>query len=201
MSSMPEMPSSAPPPFQSGSLPETHRWAGVVGTIAIIFGVAGVLQGGCGIVASLFGSEIYESMSSIAPQSADQMAAQQAANERFLWMNTGLSLLSMLVATVLLVGGIQLLRRRATSATLLRLWALAKLVLAILLAGAGWMVFQAQLEWMQAEQNASGASADLMRGAAIFGIALGLLWQWALPIFMIVWFSRAPIRASVARWN
>lgn len=153
------------------------------------------------MVASLFGSETYELMSSIAPQSADQMAAQQAANERFLWMNTGLSLLSMLVATVLLVGGIQLLRRRATSATLLRLWALAKLVLAILLAGAGWMVFQAQLEWMQAEQNASGASADLMRGAAIFGIALGLLWQWALPIFMIVWFSRAPIRASVARWN
>ncbi len=201
MMSTPGTPSSAPPPFQDVSVPETHRWPGVVGTIAIIFGIAGVLQGGCGMVASLFGSQMYESMSRLAPQSADQMAAQQAVNERFFWVNTGLSLLSMLVATVLLVGGIQLLRRRATSATLLRLWAAAKLVLAILLAGAGWVIFQAQMEWMQAEQNTSGASPDLMRGVAIFGIAISLLWQWALPLFLIVWFSRAPIRASVARWN
>jgi len=116
-------------------------------------------------------------------------------------LNVGLSLLATLVAVMLLVGGIRLLRRRASSVALLRAWAVAKLVLALLLAGYALLIFASNLEMMQAELQPSGTSADTMRAAAFFGVAFNLIWQWALPIFMLVWFSRAPIRASTARWN
>jgi hypothetical protein len=153
------------------------------------------------MVSSLFSNQMYELLTGLVPQSADQLASQQEATERFTWMNTGLSLLSMLVAIMLLVGGIRLLRRRASSAALLRAWAGAKLILALLLAGAGWIAFQAQMELMQADQNAAGPPPAFIGFIGTFGVAFGLLWQWTLPIFMLFWFSRAPIRASVARWN
>jgi len=201
MTSMTGIPPLVPPPFDGVHAPDTDRWPGVIGTIAIIFGVAGVLQGGCGMVSSIFSNQMYELITGLVPQTADQLASQQEATERFTWMNTGLSLLSMLVAIMLLVGGIRLLRRRASSAALLRAWAGAKLILALLLAGAGWIAFQAQMELMQADQNAAGPSPAFIGFIGTLGVAFNLLWQWTLPIFMLVWFSRAPIRASVARWN
>jgi len=201
MSSMTGMPPSVPPQFESVRAPDTDRWPGILGTFAIIFGAAGTLQNGCGTVSSLFQKQIYSMFADALPAAADSFAAQNAASERYLWLNVGLSLLATLVAVMLLVGGIQLLRRRASSLALLRAWAVAKLVLALLLAGYGFLIFTSQLEIFEAELQPSGASTTTMRVAAFFGIALNLIWQWALPIFMLVWFSRAPIRASTARWN
>jgi hypothetical protein len=116
-------------------------------------------------------------------------------------MNAALSLLSMLVAVMLLVGGVQLLRRCSSCATLLRAWAGAKLILALLLAGAGWIALASSLEAMQAAQSPGLPSPAVMRGFGLIGMAITLLWQWALPIFMLIWFSRGSIRASVERWN
>ena len=204
MTSMTGMPPPVPPQFESVRAPDTDQWPGIIGTIAIIFGAAGTLQNGCGVAASLFQKQIYSMVAGAVPAAADSLAAlaaQDAASERYLWLNVGLSLLATLVAVMLLVGGIRLLRRRASSVALLRAWAVAKLVLALLLAGYGVVIFASQLEMMQAELQPSGTSANTMRAAAFFGVAFNLIWQWALPIFMLVWFSRAPIRASTARWN
>jgi len=201
MTSMTGMPPPVPPQFESVRAPDTDQWPGIIGTIAIIFGAAGTLQNGCGVAASLFQKQIYSMFADAIPAAADSFAAQNAASERYLWLNVGLSLLATLVAVMLLVGGIRLLRRRASSVALLRAWAVAKLVLALLLAGYGVVIFASQLEMMQAELQPSGTSANPMRAAAFFGVAFNLIWQWALPIFMLVWFSRAPIRASTARWN
>ena len=199
MTSMTGMPPPVPPQFESVRAPDTDRWPGIIGTIAIIFGAAGTLQNGCGVAASLFQKQIYSMFADAIP--ANSFAAQNAVSERYLWLNVGLSLLATLVAVMLLVGGIRLLRRRASSVALLRAWAVVKLVLALLLAGYGFLIFASNLEMMQAELQPSGTLADTMRAAALFGVAFNLIWQWALPIFMLVWFSRAPIRASVARWN
>jgi len=200
---MTSLPPDIPPQFAALPMQSTDRWPGVIGTIAILFGVAGVLQGCCGMSSSLFARQFFEELVSAMPQAAEMLAAQQAVGEKFKWMNAGLSLLSMLVAVMLLVGGSRLIGRRASSVPLLRTWAIAKLVLALIVAGAGWVVFESQIESMRAEQGANGpaASAGAMRVFGAFGVAVNLFWQWALPIFMLVWFSRNPIRSAVARWN
>jgi len=201
MTSSARTPTDIPPTFTSESVSTTERWPTVVGSIAIVFGVAGVLQGGCGMAASLFSRQMYELSARIAPQSAQQLEIQQAVNDSHQFMNTALSLLSMLVAIMLLVGGIRLHRRRATSVGLLRAWAGAKLILALLLAGAGWIALQSSLETMEASQSPGLPSEAVMQAIGLIGVAANLLWQWALPIFMLVWFSRSSIRSSVARWN
>jgi hypothetical protein len=201
MTSTPQIPTNIPPTFTSVSTPTTERWPGVVGYIAVIFGIAGVLQSGCGMAASIFSRQMYELGARIAPQSVAQFEIQQAVNDSHQWMNAALSLLSMLVAVMLLVGGVQLLRRCSSCATLLRAWAGAKLILALLLAGAGWIQFASSLEAMQAAQSQGLPSPAVMRGFGLIGMAITLLWHWALPIFMLIWFSRGSIRASVERWN
>ena len=27
-----------------------------------------------------------------------------------------------------------------------------------------------------------------------------MLWEWALPLFLIIWFLRAPVKTEVERW-
>ena len=35
-------------------------------------------------------------------------------------------------------------------------------------------------------------------GAAMMGCSM--LWAWALPLFLIIWFLRAPVKTEVERW-
>jgi hypothetical protein len=38
--------------------------------------------------------------------------------------------------------------------------------------------------------------------AAAFGLmACGLIWGFALPVFMLIWFSRGKIKHEVAEWS
>ena len=32
-------------------------------------------------------------------------------------------------------------------------------------------------------------------------LVLGIVWGWALPIFMLIWFSRRKIKAEIAQWG
>ena len=33
------------------------------------------------------------------------------------------------------------------------------------------------------------------------GVIIGLLWGWALPVFFLIWFSRAGVRSEVRSWS
>jgi F0F1-type ATP synthase membrane subunit c/vacuolar-type H+-ATPase subunit K len=88
-------------------------------------------------------------------------------------------------------------------------WSLAKILVTIVTtAYAGWMqyVIMAQVARAMAEDpSAPPQMQGVMTGvmAATIGITViwGLAWGWALPVFLLIWFSRAGVRAEVGRWT
>ncbi len=73
----------------------------------------------------------------------------------------------------------------------------------------GFLVQQAQMEAMQRMLEEDPNTAGMMPGffgtlMAIIGpviFVFAIVWGWALPIFMLIWFSRRKIKAEIAQWG
>ena len=71
----------------------------------------------------------------------------------------------------------------------------------------GYIVNTAQFEAMeQAAAESGGATVpagifSLVQNLGTAGVVFGLLWAWALPVFMWIWLSRRVIRAETAEWS
>ncbi len=59
----------------------------------------------------------------------------------------------------------------------------------------GWMIAMAQ-----AQGSAPAMPVAFQQTMILFGSALGLIWGWALPVFLIIWFRRQVIKNEVATW-
>ena len=191
------------PPVDPGEIPQQpSAWPMVIGVIAIIFGSLAILQGCFGAVSTLFMS----SLSAIAP--AEQATMFEAMEDLKPWMVTG-AVLTLALGILLLVAGIGLVRRRAWSPTACMVWAGIKMMFVVGNTILADMAQQAQIEalqeMMQQDPNMpAGASAMMGSFMQVFGaftIVLGILWGWALPIFLLIWFSRSKIKAEVAQWT
>ncbi len=190
------------PPVDPGEIPHPpSAWPMVIGVIAIIFGSLAILQGCVGAVSSLFMS----SLSAIVP--AEQAAVYDAMEDLKPWMIMG-AVLTLALGILQLVAGIGLVRRRSWSPTACMVWAGIKMMFVvgntILADMAQQAQFEAMQEMMQQDPNMpAGASAmmdSFMQVFGVFAIVVGILWGWALPIFLLSWFSRSKIKAEVAGW-
>ncbi|MCH8152385.1 MAG: hypothetical protein IH830_08445 [Planctomycetes bacterium] len=190
------------PPVEPGEIP--HRpsaWPMVIGVIAIIFGSLAILQGCFGAVSSLFMS----SLSGFMP--AEQATMLDAMEGLKPWMIIG-AVLTLALGILLLVAGIGLVRRRAWSPTACMVWAGIKMMFVvgntILADMAQQAQFEAMQEMMQQDPNMPAAMpammGSFMQVFGVFTIVLGILWGWALPVFLLIWFSRGKIKAEVAGW-
>ncbi len=190
------------PPVEPGEIP--HRpsaWPMVIGVIAIIFGSLAILQGCLGAVSTLFMS----SLSGLMP--AEQATMFDAMDDLKPWMIIG-AVLTLALGILLLVAGIGLVRRRAWSPTACMVWAGIKMMFVVGNTILADMVQQAQFEAMQEVMQQDPnmpAGMPAMMGSffqvfGVFTIVLGILWGWALPVFLLIWFSRSKIKAEVARW-
>ena len=188
-------------------------WPMVIGIIAIIIGSLGALQYVCGSGVSVMAGFIEEKMQDFAaaqpnPGMDVQTAPFKAMREHMpstLAANCSAALLSV----TLLMGGIGLVRRRCWSGRTLNIWAGLKMLHALPAAYAGYVMGQAMMEAMAEAAQASGAGVgQIPPGIFKFFASLGplwmviqILWWWALPVFMLIWFARRPIREEIASWR
>ncbi len=191
------------PPVEPGEIP--HRpsaWPMVIGVIAIIFGSLAILQGCFGAVSSLFMS----SLSGLMPtEQATMLDAMEGLKP---WMIIG-AVLTLALGILLLVAGIGLVRRRAWSPTACMVWAGIKMVFVvgntILADMAQQAQFEVMQEMMQQDPNMPAAMpammGSFMQVFGVFTIVLGILWGWALPVFLLSWFSRSKVNSEVAGWQ
>ncbi len=198
----PQTPAAMTPPVRQGDVPEPRsRWPTVIGIIAVVFGVLGVLGGCSGLVFNVFAA-IWGSSMQWMPE------AQKALFEVMRQYVVPTSI-SMVVATVLaawlLVAGIGVLRHRPWSRGATVGWAVAKIIYAIPASVLGYFHYKAQLEAMEQAAIDSGTPIPtgiftIMQsvGAAMMGWSI--LWVWALPLFLIIWFRWAPVKTEVERW-
>jgi hypothetical protein len=182
-------------------------WPTVIGVIAIVFACLGLLQGCGAALAPAFMGWMADLMGRSGLPGTESTVAQFEATAQFLVEGVILGVVAIGLAILLLVGGIALVRRRAMAVRACLAWAVLKLAYALPKAWYTYLTsavqFQAMRESTAGTAGAPPLPAAMYRGFEIMTplIALGeLIFIWALPIFILVWMRRGPIRREMRTW-
>ena len=183
----------APPTQTAGPQlpPRQSRWPTVIGIVAIAFAGLGILGGFCGLVGTV-------TMFTVMPD--DQAAAAGMPSGWALWIVIT-SLLGLGLTVLLLIFGIGLLQRRPWSAKMCSRWAMVYIIYAVINSFMTYSMQQAQFAAMSQTTQPAPMPAGFEKTVAAFGLVIGLVWACALPVFMLIWFSRAKIKDEVASWG
>ncbi len=199
--SSPSTPPSATAPARA---PEGNStWPVVLGIVALVFGVAGFLGNLWGTVATSVAEGLVSSLTGeLSGQEEDVVRVVFEITRSWRLWTVGVALIGALVSGLLLVGGILLLLRRAAAASLLKLWAVVRMVMVIV---GGYVGLQVQREIMAAMHDLLGAEMDqipqgLVAATTAFGMMFGIMFGWALPVFVLIWFARQKIKDEVDGW-
>lgn len=176
-------------------VPSPPNWPTVLGVLAIIFGTLGALGGCMGAMSLLFF------------QPLGQAVAQHQQPNPFefvdAWMGwiIGLSIATVVVAALLATGGIGLVRRSAWSRGVILAWVAVKMLFVVVQVLVNHEMQKDEFAALaESGVNASGAQWFLA-AIGVAGVVIGILWGWALPVFMLIWFSRAKVKAQVNGWS
>ena len=189
-------------------------WPKVIGIIAIVFGSIGTLNYAvCGPVVLLVSGSIGAFLEKLAQsqpgQGLETQAAQFEAMGSYIPANLAVSCFAALLAVTLLIGGIGLVRQRPWAARAIVIWAILKMLHA---APAAMVTYLTQMASFRAMREAAETSPGgpgqvppgffaILEAAGIGGMVASLLWYWALPAFMLIWFSRRKIRDDMIAWR
>jgi len=172
----------------------------VLGTIAIVFGLCGALQGLCGVASVFAMGPITQMLGKFTPATAGgpTLESTLAVTQKFAAWAIASNIFAVLVAVLLIVGGARLIKRRAKCRGTILLWGGLKFLVAVVAVVLGYLSMQ---EHASLASGPSAPGSAMMQGVAMFSLAFSFLWLLALPVFMVVWFSRPRIRDEVAGWN
>lgn len=188
----PHDPSAASaPPTRPGPLPappRTSKWPTILGVIAIVLGVLGVLGGVWGFVAPAV-------MPHIMPDIPSEVAAELERTKGWTMISSALTLA---LALLLAVSGVGLTNRRLWSVSVARLWAVLKMLLVVVGVGMAWQI---QSVSFRANPGVPPGGTGFTTSIQIMSLVFGLVWGWALPVFMLIWLSRPRIKAETEAWN
>lgn len=198
-----ESPAAAPPIEAGDFVPVAppEGWPTVIGVLGIIFGGLGVIQGACGaagmVMMSFAGGLIPE-------DSGTDLDAQMQQSFPYP-VPQGLQMVAEFgLALVLLVGGIMLLKRSRRSAGVLTTYAWLDLTANTLGAILGYFVITSQVEALKENPDlaqAPAGMAGIMGAIGPVAVAVGWVFAAVWPVFLIIWFRRAKIRASMEAWG
>lgn len=186
------------PPTDMGEVAKPVRktsWPKVVGVIAIIFGILGTLGGAWGFFALLL---IQRMKSTLPPETVVGLKAIED------WKGWTMftSGLAAVLGVFLLVGGIRLVKRRYRAVGTIMTWAILKILLVAGSTYLSYMIQQQQLQIMSEQASGAGAMpAGFVGTVSAISAAISIVWGWALPVFMLIWFSRGKIKEEVAGWS
>lgn len=190
------LPQGITPPRQPGEIGGTEdraRWAKIIGIISIVLGAGGCFGAAWGFVVPKFMGAMAER---VPPNQAAAFANVQAWGN---WIVVN-SALSLLIALLLVVAGASLVKRRRTGIRLARVWAVSKMLLAIVGAFVGLAMQQDQFQQMS-QQNSPLPGAPFLDVMVFVGVVIGLLWSCTFPVFVLIWFSRGKVKAEYCQWS
>lgn len=202
-------PFPAAPPTAPGMLSVPNRpaaWPSVVGVICIVFGGLGVLGGLWGAASNimmLLGTMPVQPMGG-GPTNIDLLPTFRTMAPMVI---TGEALKVVLSVALILVG-VAMHKRNPIARPAAVWWSIAKIVLSIAVAAVtAWVQYEIMTEVMNAMSQdpnvpaqMKGVMTGVMAGAIGMAVLFGIAWGGALPIFLLIWFSRAKVRAEVQRW-
>ncbi|MCK4660647.1 MAG: hypothetical protein KAV82_14085 [Phycisphaerae bacterium] len=191
-------PAGFTPPTSVGETrqPESRSsWPGVIGIIAIIFGILATLGGIMGFLAPF----ILDKMGSALPDNSPRAIKLSEAQVSWVMISSSLTVI---LAVLLLVAGVGLLSRRRWAVKAAMVWAVLKMLYVVVVTMYNYNTLPQQIESIS-KQNPGAASmpAGSLETFAIVGLVVGLLWYWALPVFMLIWFRRKNIRDEIVGWS
>lgn len=190
----PTIPPVAPPTLPVGIPPSARRsvWPTAIGIIGIILGVLGGMTALLGVLFEVFETDQTWGM----PPATTPVST--SAGEKFAgaWIYG----VDLIVAALLLTTSIGLVGRRAWSVRWLRAWAIVKIFSTIV----GMAVTYGELESAIDEVMADSGNPAATRAAwgwVVPATATGyILWGWAWPVFILIWFRRERIREELGTW-
>jgi hypothetical protein len=180
----------AAPPTQAGPLYRPQPGAGwptVIGVIGIVFGAGALLMTVAGVAFSLM------------MRNAPNAPPMPQFSGRWLPWTIIMILITCGLAVLLLIAGIGIAKRLAWGPRIARVWAVFKILLVIASTIVGFQTQQAAIAAMK--QNTGPAPMLNFRVLMEIGICFGLLWGWALPVFMLIWFARRSIKEQTSKWR
>ena len=176
-------PTQAPSPILAVPPP---NWPTVIGVIAIVWAAIGILGSVCGFVISAF----MPAFNQIAPDAPPTFEMTP--------LTAIMYVLGLAMAAVLMAVGVGLMKRRPWSVRLGRFWAVANIVVVLFSVLVAYGNQKSQMEAMS--DGGPPMPTGFMEGVAIGSVSCGLIFGWALPVFLLVWFARQKIKDHVAAW-
>lgn len=196
-----QMPPPLTPPIQPGPLarPAGYSpysspipvWPTVIGILAIVLGSLGLLGGIWGAVSPLVMKTLFQNMA-VDPN-------MPYFSEKWTQWTIMSSVVSSAVAVVLIVAGAGMLKRTAWSPRVARIWAVIKMVFVIVNVVLAFQIQQSTMETIA--QTGGPRTVVNVSFLTIPGIFVGLVWGWALPVFLLIWFGRASMKEQVSKWT
>lgn len=195
------MPPPLTPPIEPGPLARPAGYSPYASPVPVwptVIGVLGIVLGSLGLLGGIWGAVAPIVMKTLFQNTAMDPNMPQFT-ERWIHWTVILSVLTSAVAVLLIVAGAGILKRAAWSPRAARIWAVLKMVLVI----ANLVVtFEIQRSALAAATQAGGPGMTVNANLIMIpSLCFGLLWGWALPVFLLIWFSRASIKEQVSKWT
>lgn len=190
----------AAPPTVRGAMPaRPPKWPTVIGVIGTVIGGWGICNGVIGLCMIAFFANF------------EPMSKGSITSSAMFPLGIGGAVASLgaplLVAVILLVGSIQLLRRRRGARTVLIWYSIIRIVVVAATIAYSVLATQNMLEQMSQTSAAGGASAPTLPAGTMNAMYV-MMWVQigvqavlflALPVFLLVWFTRAGVKRDIER--
>jgi hypothetical protein len=196
------------PSGQDSGYVEDSAWPNWIGGISIGFGAL-MLLGSCGAVASIF----------LTPWGLKITGIDAPPFPRSMVIVTGVdAILTLVLGTMLITGGISLIRRRESGIRRLKTYAYVRVALAIPLLLAGFWIMGPSAKWSadlaaatndfkeskklpvterEREAALQTEPTSLQAGFAVAGSVAGLVY----PVILIVFLGKPRVRAECMHWS
>jgi hypothetical protein len=199
--SPPTSPVPAAPPTMPGPLPDRpSEWPKVVGVVCIVIGACGVLMNIWGLINTLVTSTLRN-------MPGQTQATVAAMIEYRPWMLAN-ALAGLGLSVMLIFAGVGIVGRRGWCVPTARAWSIIRLIHVPLNSYLTYVVQQAMFAAMKndpqltASPGFGGAGFGTMTDVvSIVTSVLLIIWGFALPVFLLLWFLRSKISAEVRDWR
>ena len=189
-----EPPATAPPSEMGDLVPQRSGWPTAIAVSGIVVASLGLAGGCCGMLSPLFTDFSLGMAADSGSMSQEQIDSIRASQMPIAWIMPA-SIIGLALASLLLTGGIGLVRRRAGGITLCKIWAWISIpwtMIGLVVAA----YFQLRVP-AEAQQMGAGFQYFGLAVGACYGLTIGI----GFPVFMLLWFSRAKIKDEVAAWE
>jgi hypothetical protein len=183
--------SNTAPPQRVGEAPaQPSIWPVVLSVIGLSFSAFGAL-GGC-ITAST--PWLLDAISKMMPA---EDRGDLAVVEQWQWWIVADALVWLLLSIAMIVACLKLIKRRPSSRAWIMCWAWLKIAYSI----GDSVLSYAMAAWaVEHSEDMADAPAGFLGIVGIGGAALNFAFYAALPVFMLIWFSRRKIKNEMAGW-